>query len=58
MSLSVGLKNGPKWGIKIVSLNPLLPLETNSADPDQTLHSAASDPSLPCLPTSQSRFYR
>ena len=42
-----------------LSLNPeLLVISANSADPDQTLHSAASDLGLHCLPMPQSMFYR
>ena len=46
-------------GDLVVSFNPLLlVIQANSADPDQTPHSAASDLGLHCLPMSQSRCYR
>ena len=42
-----------------VSFNPLPPeVYANSADPDQTPRSAASDLGLHCLRMSQPRFYR
>ena len=54
LSLSVGWEYGPERGIKTVSCKPLLLLiKANSADPDQTPRSAASDLGLHCLPMSQ-----
>ena len=44
LSLNVGLENGPERGLKIVSFIPALSVMlANSADPDQTLRSMASD---------------
>ena len=61
LSLSAGWENGPEQGLKAVLLNLWLPvIKANSADPDQTPRSVASDLGLHCLPMSQmsqSRFY-
>ena len=59
LSLSVGRENGPEWGLKTVLFNlSLSVILANSADPDQTPRSAASNLGLRCFPTFQSKFYR
>ena len=55
LSLSVDWENGPDRGRWTVSFNPEVPvIKTNSAEPDQTPKSAASDLDLHCLPKPQS----
>ena len=59
LSSSVGSEYGSKRGFTTVSSNPkLFVICVNSADPDQTPRSKASDLGLHFLPMSQSRFYR